>query len=122
MLGQGYRMFIECKDVSAFTFDGLTIRDYTASTNCGSSIAVVDVLPGISHKLAFSKRSDKYYFVVTGEITFCIENETRRLGTGDIAIVPKGICFSYQNDSQQRASLLLVHSPKFDLAAEVFVD
>jgi len=103
-------------------FDGLRIFDYTAGQQVGASLAVIDVPSGATHAEAWSRRSDKYYLILAGEIHFTLEGDARVLTAGDFCLVRRGHHFSYSNDGAGTATLLLVHEPSFDLNEEVFVD
>jgi mannose-6-phosphate isomerase-like protein (cupin superfamily) len=103
-------------------FQGLRILDYTANLDGRSSFAVITVPPGSAHGEAWSKRSDKYYYMVTGEVEFTLDGQCQVLSAGDFCIVPKGQRFSYVNSGSAAAELVLVHTPCFDLNSEVFVD
>lgn len=102
-------------------FEGLRIFDYTAGQSLSSSIAAIEVPPGARHGEAWSRRSDKYYLVSSGEIDFVLDGESQVLKTGDFCFVRQGRRFSYANRSTKRAALVLVHTPSFDLRDEVFV-
>ena len=101
-------------------FEGLQIVDYTSEANGSSSFAEITVLPGVSHRRAYSKRSDKYYYVVSGDVEFVVEDRIFGLGTGDVCVILKGQRFSYRNTSGEQTRLILVHTPSFDLESEVF--
>jgi mannose-6-phosphate isomerase-like protein (cupin superfamily) len=113
-------MILRKKQIAALKFDGLSITDYTAGLNESSSFAVIEVPGNIRHKLSWSKRSDKYYYVVKGEIEFTIDSETNVLKEGDFCIVRKGSKFYYYNATKKAATLILVHTPNFNLDEEVF--
>ncbi|HQN96363.1 MAG TPA: cupin domain-containing protein [Thermoanaerobaculales bacterium] len=115
-------MKIERDALRPFDFEGLEIRDYTAGMGVSSSIAEITVPAGASHRRAWSKRSDKYYFMLEGSLSFTLGAETLDLTAGDCCIVRKGERFSYRNPTGERARVLLVHTPSFDLAAEAFED
>jgi mannose-6-phosphate isomerase-like protein (cupin superfamily) len=102
-------------------FDGLRIFDYTASLSSSSSVAMIEVPPGARHPEAWSRRSDKYYVVSSGEIEFVLDGGSQPLAGGDFCFVKKGCRFSYTNKTSQVATLVLVHTPSFDLSEEVFV-
>jgi mannose-6-phosphate isomerase-like protein (cupin superfamily) len=51
-----------------------------------------------------------------------VDDETTDLATGDFCFVRQGSVFSYENVSIEPAGLILVHTPAFELSAEVFVD
>jgi mannose-6-phosphate isomerase-like protein (cupin superfamily) len=115
-------VIIRRDSVAAFDFDGLSIRDYTAGLDSASSFAVITVPPGATHAESWSKRSDKYYYVVSGTIEFTDAGETHALGTGDFCLVPQGERFSYRNTSGAPATVCLFHTPSFDSDFEVFED
>lgn len=105
-----------------FDFDGLTIRDYTAGQKTSSSLAIIEVTAGARHQRAYSKRSDKYYYLVSGKLQFTVGGTLCVLEEGDFCLIEKGQHFSYENASMEKATLLLFHTPSFDLDSEVFVE
>ena len=114
-------MIIRKNSLEPIDFDGLRITDYTANSELGSSLAAIEVPPGVAHPTAFSKRSDKYYLVVEGEVQFDLDGRVEALRKGDFCFVRQGTRFSYRNASASTATLVLAHTPPFDLSAEVFV-
>jgi len=114
-------MFLSRSAMSPIDFHGLRIFDYTAGQSLSSSIAAVEVAPGAQHAEAWSRRSDKYYVVTRGEVRFALEGERHLLKAGDFCFVRQGQRFSYSNDTAELATLVLVHTPSFDLSAEVLV-
>ena len=114
-------MFLSRSSMTPVDFRGLGIIDYTAGQSLSSSIAAVEVAPGAKHAEAWSRRSDKYYVVSSGEIRFLLEGEARVMKAGDFCFVQKGRRFSYSNDGPDLAILVLVHTPSIDLREEVFV-
>jgi len=115
-------MIIRKAKAEQIDFGGLKIADYTASLNEKSSFAVISVPPGGSHKLSWSKRSDKYYFVIQGKIDFVLNGKELVLSKGDLCIVKKGKKFRYKNGSTEAVIMVLVHTPDFKLDQEVFED
>ena len=113
-------MIVRQDDVPSFDFDGLGIRDYTASHSLSSSLAVIDVEPGEAHKVSWSRRSDKYYYVITGSVEFTDSGRTEILSEGDFCVVRQGERFSYRNSSDEPCRLCLFHTPEFDLDSEEF--
>jgi mannose-6-phosphate isomerase-like protein (cupin superfamily) len=108
--------------VDPLEFDNLRILDYTAGRDSSSSFAEITVPAGVSHKLSWSNRSDKYYYVVRGDVTFEISKVSNTLGAGDFCIVPQGARFRYTNTGSGEAVLILVHTPSFRLDCEEFED
>lgn len=115
-------MIIKHSSVEPFGFDGLRIYDYTADTDTSSSLAVIQAPPGVRHAEAWSKRSDKYYYVVAGQVRFILEGAEYDLAAGDFCLVRQGERFWYENQTKELATLILVHTPRFDLASEVFTE
>ena len=110
------------KDAAAvIPFEGLVVHDFTQGQNTSSSFAIIDVPPGALHRRAFSKRSDKYYYVVSGQIAFTIDDVEHVVNAGDFCLIAQGRRFSYRNLTALPAVLALVHTPRFDLQFEVFV-
>jgi len=114
-------VFLSRNSICPIDFNGLRIFDYTAAQSLGSSIAVIDVGPGVRHNEAWSQRSDKYYLVVAGEVRFVLDGDEHVMTVGDFCVVKQGRRFSYSNASSAVATLVLVHTPSFDLGAERFV-
>jgi len=114
-------MIVRHNTVKPTTFDGLQIRDYTADHELSSSLAVIDVPPGGHHKMAYSTRSDKFYFVASGKLSFTLDDTEHQLEEGDLCIVNKGQRFAYRNEGPDPAALILMHTPSFDLNSEIFL-
>jgi mannose-6-phosphate isomerase-like protein (cupin superfamily) len=114
-------MLIRRSEVEPFDFDGLVIADYTTGRGeLSSSLARIEVAPGVAHMLSWSTRSDKYYYVVSGRLEFEVDGAAERLEPGDALVIRQGQRFRYANDSDEPAALLLVHTPPFLLEAERF--
>lgn len=114
-------MIINLSAISPINFHGLRIYDYTAGKSLSSSIAAIEIAPGARHAEAWSRRSDKYYLVSRGEVSFVLEGAPHVLKTGDFCFVRQGQRFSYSNQTSETATLILAHTPNFDLTAEEFV-
>ena len=113
-------MLIRHASLEPIDFEGLQISDYTAGLGSDSSLALIEVPPGATHPEAYSRRSDKYYLLMSGEVRFTLEGEEYVLGPKDFCLVRKGQRFTYRNDGADPAVFVLVHTPSFDLDAEVF--
>ncbi len=114
-------MVIRKEEIIAIDFNGLSIFDYTSKCRESSSFALINVPPGVSHQLSWSKRSDKYYYVMEGAVEFTMNGDAVHLNKGDFCIIKKGEKFQYGNNYPEAASLLLVHTPNFQLDEEVFM-
>jgi mannose-6-phosphate isomerase-like protein (cupin superfamily) len=113
-------MIVKKEQANKIDFDGLNILDYTSGCNESSSFATIEVPQHVRHKVSWSKRSDKYYYIIEGEIKFTIDAETIVLKQGDFCIIKKGSKFSYHNESDSVVMLMLIHTPNFDLNEEIF--
>lgn len=114
-------MIIRRASLTPFDFGGLQIFDYTAGLESSSSLAVIEVPPGATHTEAWSKRSDKYYLVTSGTIRFVLEGVECDLAAGDVCLVRQGQRFRYANRNETQATLVLVHTPSFNLDSEVLI-
>ena len=113
-------MIVRKTEITPFDFSGLEIFDYTAKSNEKSSFAIVKAKPDVKHQLSWSKRSDKYYYVINGTIEFLINDEKIALHEGDFCIIKKGDKFQYWNRRNETVTMALVHTPDFKLEEEVF--
>ena len=113
-------MKIELESLDAFEFYGLEIRDYTAGREGSSSMAEIMVPAGTRHERAWSKRSDKYYYVIEGRLSFIVDKQVLNISSGDVCIIHQGTRFSYENQTGETAKLLVVHTPSFELVEEIF--
>lgn len=113
-------MKIQHESVMPFDFEGLEIRDYTEDRNRSSSLAEIIFPAGAQHRRAWSKKSDKYYFVLEGRLQFTLGDRRVELETLDLCIIHKGERFCYENTTAEVARVLLIHTPSFDLNEEVF--
>jgi mannose-6-phosphate isomerase-like protein (cupin superfamily) len=113
-------MIVRRRSLQPIDFGGLSIFDYTANAKLGSSLAVIEIPPGAAHVETWSRRSDKYYLVVGGQLEFSLQGEQFPLGPGDFCFVEQGKRFSYANRGASPAQLVLVHTPSFEFESEVF--
>lgn len=113
-------LFVKRRSQKPIEFGDLSITDFTGGREVSSSVALIDVPPGARHAEAWSRRSDKYYVVVSGVVQFEVEGVELNATAGDFVLVRQGERFRYRNDRREPAQLVLVHTPSFDLAAEVF--
>jgi mannose-6-phosphate isomerase-like protein (cupin superfamily) len=113
---------VRADDPSPFDFGGLEIRDYTAGRDVRTSWARIDVPAGAGHPEAWSRRSDKLYYVLDGFVRFRIDGRSYELSAGDLCVIPQGSRFAYENPLTEAAALLLAHTPPYRADHEVLVD
>jgi mannose-6-phosphate isomerase-like protein (cupin superfamily) len=115
-------MFLRGNSVEPLMMGGIRIFDYTQNLKGASSLAVVEVPRGTAHAEAYSRRSDKYYYVVSGSVRFTLGTEVAELRQGDVCWVRRGEHFRYDNPEGETATMVLVHTPPFDADNEVLVE
>jgi len=113
-------MIIKSNEIQSINWEGLSITDFTSNQDTLSSFAKIDVSPGNSHKISWSKVSEKYYYILSGQLHFVIENRECMLKGGDLCIVPLKTKFAYINKTNIPVEILLIHTPKFNIENEVF--
>ncbi len=113
-------MRVRRAELAPLEFGGLSIYDYTQDAGKSSSLALVEVPAGAVHAESWSRRSDKYYLVTRGSIAFTLDGSDFALEAGDFCLVEQGQRFRYRNATSEPATLVLVHTPSFELDAEVF--
>jgi SAM-dependent methyltransferase/ribosomal protein S18 acetylase RimI-like enzyme/mannose-6-phosphate isomerase-like protein (cupin superfamily) len=104
-----------------FDFQGLQIRELTPAQLQSVSVAEIEVAPGAKHETARSTRSDKLYVCIEGKLSFRVEDEPVSLEPRDLLLIRKGEWFSYRNDGEQPARLILIYIPSFDLQCAEFL-
>jgi len=113
-------MIIKKDSLKPIDFSGLKIYDFTEKLELSSSFAVIQIPPNSQHSESWSTRSDKYYYIINGEIQFILEEKEFTLSKGDFCIVEKGQHFSYKNIQNNIANLILIHTPNFNINYEKF--
>ncbi len=109
-------------DVEPLAFGELQIWAYDTGSELGSSLALVQAKPGAAHGRARSTRSEKHYCVLSGLVEFTVGEIEYWLAQGDLLVIPKGEWFDYRNGGNETATLLLVHTPPFQMDAEEFAE
>jgi uncharacterized protein (DUF952 family)/mannose-6-phosphate isomerase-like protein (cupin superfamily) len=115
-------MIIRAVDTPPAEWEGLSIRDLTAGREVRSSVARIEAPPGARHARSWSHRSDKFYILFSGQLHFLLDGSVHLLCAGDLCLVPQGHAFAYANRSNAPVDMLLVHTPSFELEAEVFAE
>lgn len=57
-------------------------------------------------------RYDEAFYVLAGEMEFCVDRVTARVPTGSMAFVPRGATHSFRNPSPESAQMLVVTTPE----------
>lgn len=55
---------------------------------------------------------DEAFYVVAGEMEFCVDGTTARVPTGSMAFVPRGVTHAFRNPSPETARMLVITTPE----------
>jgi uncharacterized cupin superfamily protein len=58
--------------------------------------------------------ADEAFYVLAGEVTFFLDEETTVRGPGSFVLAPGGVMHSFANESPETAKILIVHAPAMD--------
>lgn len=115
-------MIIKSAEIRSIKWEGLSITDFTSNLDTQSSLAKIVISSGNKHKISWSKVSEKFYFVLSGQLHFMVDNRDYVINSGDLCVVPVNTRFAYMNKSNNPVEILLIHSPTFNIENEVFED
>ncbi len=101
-------------------FGDLQIFDYLPGQDRTASVALIQVKAGAVHGRSRSTRSDRYCYVLNGLVEFDVDRITYWLAQGDLLVIPRGEWYNYRNAGSDPATLLVFHTPPFELDAEEF--
>ena len=63
-------MMMKRDTVEMIPFNELEVVDYTTGMDTSASLAIINVPPDARHPETYSTKSDKYYFVLEGQVRF----------------------------------------------------
>lgn len=72
---------------------------------------VARVPPGGGPPPHIHHREEEQFYILEGELTFRLGNETVRASGGDFVHVPRGTIHNFRNDGRSAAKLLITYSP-----------
>lgn len=55
---------------------------------------------------------DEAFYVMTGEMEFCVDGDTERVSAGSMAFVPRGATHAFRNPCSDPATMLVVTTPE----------
>lgn len=67
--------------------------------------------PGQEQKTHDHEGEDKFYFVLEGEVSVTLGDETRRMGFGESCAAPAGVLHGVRNESDVPAIVLAMMAP-----------
>ena len=105
----------------------INLLDAVAKTPIDPAVGIALVQgvaePGVSIGLAvvndqikphYQKVSDEIYYIVRGQGTLTVGDESRELREGDVAAIPKGLVHGFTNSGAEPCLVLFSSGPKFE--------
>ena len=112
--------------VPAFTTkDGSEIRELLAHRNScirNQSLAEARVAPGTTTVAHFHRRTEEIYYVLAGEGSMRLGDETRQLTIGDAVAIPPGLIHRITNTGSNELVFLCCCAPAYEHDDTVLVD
>lgn len=83
------------------------------SVDAGGALAVLEQVapPGSATPMHRHDRTDEYFYVLQGEVTFFADSHSERCAAGSFVAVPKGTPHAFRVTSDQEARLLVISVP-----------
>ena len=103
-------MIFRLKDAFIRKTDYIEMRNYITKAVSSSLSLTIGILDGLYPKTA-SETNDRAYFVIEGEGTFHVGDESWRVGPDDTIYVPKGTPYSIEG----KMKIVIINSPAFGL-------
>jgi mannose-6-phosphate isomerase-like protein (cupin superfamily) len=76
------------------------------------NLAIITIAPGHSGPEPHSHEDeDDTFFLLDGELTFTVENETLTAEPGTLVLVPPGLVHTFENKGSEPARFLNIHAP-----------
>ncbi len=99
------------QDVAPYQFADLWLRELSPAVMQAGSIAEVTLPIGVQRPSRRSKKVDRVYVGLVGEVHFTVDGESVHVGRGDVIHIADGEEYGYFNGGQEEARLLLFRSP-----------
>ena len=96
---------------------GLNQRKLTSENNPPAMVLEVEVSPAGSHPRTQSIKSDRFYVCLEGTVLFQVQDKPVRIQKYDAIYLKREEWYSYTNDSNAVARVLLVQIPLVDPGA-----
>lgn len=99
------------EDVAPYQFADLWLRELSPAAMQAGSMAEVTLPIGVERPSRQSKKIDRVYVGLAGEVRFTVDGESILVGVGDVIHIAQGEEYGYFNGGQEEAKLLLFRSP-----------
>jgi mannose-6-phosphate isomerase-like protein (cupin superfamily) len=96
---------------STYQFADLWLRELSPVAMRSGSIAEITLPIGVERPSRRSKKVDRVYVGLDGEVQFTVNGEEVLLGPGDVIHIAEGEEYGYFNGGQVEARLLLFRAP-----------
>jgi mannose-6-phosphate isomerase-like protein (cupin superfamily) len=110
-------MKFELNDQNKFEWEGLVGHPYNSKEDFANASAAFFEVTG-SHGKVKNTKSDRIYFVVSGQGKFIVGGKEIGLSEKDVVIIPKNTMYDYWS-TEGILKLFLVHTPAYDSEFEV---
>jgi quercetin dioxygenase-like cupin family protein len=95
----------------------------SASTNGGFSFMERELPPGGRRPPRHVHlEADEAFYVLAGQVTFWLDDETTVCGPRSFVLAPGGVMHSFGNESTETARVLIIHAPAMDAYFEDLQD
>lgn len=106
------------EEASLYQFADLWLRELSPDAMQSGSIAEITLPIGVERPPRRSRKVDRVYVGLEGEVQFTVNGEAIMLGTGDVIHIGQGEEYGFFNGGQVEARLLLFRSPAPSLPEE----
>lgn len=107
----GVMQITRYQDVAPYQFADLWLRELSPEAMQAGSIAEVALPIGVQRPSRRSKKVDRVYVGLAGEVHFTVDDRSVHIGPGDVIYIAEGEEYGYYNGGQEEARLLLFRSP-----------
>ena len=98
-------------DIAPFEYGDIQLRELTPTVFDLASFAEVVLPIGVERSGRQSEKDHRIYLCLRGEIEFTVEDETLRLGVGDVLHIDNGETYGFHNGGYEEGRLLLLRVP-----------
>ena len=98
-------------DVQPFAFADIELRELTPDAFDAASFAEIVLPIGVERPSRENAKDHRMYICFQGEIEFVVDDDTFRLGVGDVLHIDKGETYGFHNGGYEEGRLLLIRVP-----------
>ena len=98
-------------DQPPFAFGDIELRELTPEAFPIASFAEVVLPIGVERPARENAKDHRIYICLRGDIAFTVDDETFRLGRGDVVHIDKGETYRFHNGGYEEGRMLLIRVP-----------